>query len=207
MTFKTLRRGGRIKNGSRRSSVTPNPLILRVASTNSWNFHAHANRGLHADLFAAEQECESLKALISTLEASSHTELRRWEEIAEVARARRTEAEITASRRAWDLSPAMGHICNIREQLRDQRQLVCRKDIDIQSITRKSQLGHTKLRWAEYKITRLDENHRGERDCKVRETKELMINKPCSKVVTNLRFAVSHKKLRTHYAMHVRKLC
>ena len=130
-------------------------------------------QSLQADLFAAEKERESLKAIISTLEASQR-EQQRWEKIVEVARARHAEAEGIASKRTLDLSAAVDRIRNMQEQLREQKQLMSRKEFDIKSITRKSRLAHTKLKWAEYKITRLDEKLRDERDRRVRETKELV---------------------------------
>ena len=130
-------------------------------------------QSLHADLFAAQKERDSLKALISNLETSQR-EQRRWEKIAEAARARHKEAEAIASRRTLDLSAAVDRISDVQEQLRDQKQLVSRKETAVQSITRKSRLAHAKLKWAEYKITRLDEKLREERDRRVRETKELM---------------------------------
>ena len=129
-------------------------------------------QSLHADLFAAEQERETLKALISTLEAS-HREQQGWEEIAADAQARCAEAEKTISKLRMGLAAATDRVCEVQEQLDHQMGLASRKDDVIQSITRKSRLANTKLRWAEDRVTRLEERLRDERDRRLRETKEL----------------------------------
>ena len=129
-------------------------------------------QSLHADLLAAEQERETLRALISTLKAS-YREQQGWEEIAADAQARCAEAEKTVSKLRMGLASATDRVCEVQEQLDHQMGLASRKDDVIRSITRKSRLANTKLRWAEDRVTRLEERLRDERDCRLRETKKL----------------------------------
>jgi len=62
---------------------------------------------------ASERERERLKALVSTLGASRRDQ-RAWEEIAAIAQALYTEAEITASSLSADLAAAMHGSCSQR---------------------------------------------------------------------------------------------
>ncbi|KAH9987797.1 hypothetical protein BJV77DRAFT_770227 [Russula vinacea] len=103
---------------------------------------------LDADLLAAQQEHESFKALVPTLEESDRKR-RAWEIIATNARA--CSAETVFKLRA-ELTAAVDRVRDLQGQLDRQAELV-------QSITEESQVAHVKLKNAEAKLQR-EQDHR-----------------------------------------------
>ncbi|KAF8502908.1 hypothetical protein F5888DRAFT_1123729 [Russula emetica] len=154
----------------RREDQEPEVSVQRIQteSVNSQNLHrqpelSHAReQKLDADLLASEQERERLIALASALE-SSRKDKQAWKKIAVISKSFYAEAEMTASNLRTDLEVATGRVRNVQEQLDHQIELVSGKDSIIQSITKESQLAHTRFRL--------------ERDRRVRETKELLHEK------------------------------
>lgn len=104
---------------------------------------------LDADLLAAQQEHESFKALVPTLEESDRKR-RAWEIIATNARA--CSAETVFKLRA-ELTAAVDRVCDLQGQLDRQAELV-------QSITEESQVAHVKLKNAEAKLQREQDRRR-----------------------------------------------
>ncbi|KAI0247415.1 hypothetical protein BJV78DRAFT_1245566 [Lactifluus subvellereus] len=135
-----------------------------VDSQNSLRRRLEASRTreekLQADLLAAEQERESLKALIVTLEASE--------------KERREEAEKTTVKLRVGYVGALEGARRAREKLACQKKLVAEKDCIIQSTTEDLRVALARFKDAEDEIARLSTELQREHDRRVRETKELL---------------------------------
>jgi hypothetical protein len=125
-----------------------------------------------ADLII-ERECQRSKVLVSASEASDK-ERRGWEELAATAKAQCAEAENTAFKLQVDLTAAIDRNRDIQEKLDHQLTLASDKDRVIQSIMEGSQVAHTKLKCAEDKIARLENELQQEKDRRPCETKEIL---------------------------------
>ena len=151
------------------SQTTHSPITLRQQLQAS---RSREQKSL-ADLLAAEEERKRLKSLISTLDVSLKKSQGR-EEIDATAKSRCTEAEATAVKLRADLKAALDRARNVQEQLNKQMKLASSKEHVIQSITKQSQVAHTKLKGAEDEIARLGAELRHEHDRWLCERKELL---------------------------------
>ncbi|KAI0247768.1 hypothetical protein BJV78DRAFT_890530 [Lactifluus subvellereus] len=135
-----------------------------VDSQNSLRRRLDASRTreekLQANLLAAEQERESLKALIAILEASEKERREKAEKTILMLRVGQAGAD-EGARRA-------------REKLACQERLVGEKDCIIQSTTEDLRVALARFKDAEDKIARLSTELQREHDRRVRETKELL---------------------------------
>ncbi|KAI0247774.1 hypothetical protein BJV78DRAFT_1242493 [Lactifluus subvellereus] len=135
-----------------------------VDSQNSLRRRLDASRTreekLQANLLSAEQERESLKALIAILEASEKERREKAEKTILMLRVGQAGAD-EGARRA-------------REKLACQERLVGEKDCIIQSTTEDLRVALARFKDAEDKIARLSTELQREHDRRVRETKELL---------------------------------
>ncbi|KAI0279065.1 hypothetical protein BC826DRAFT_608177 [Russula brevipes] len=120
-----------------------------------------------------EKECQKSKVLVSASEAPDK-ERRRWEQLAATAKAQCAEAENTAFKLQVDLTVAIDRNRDIQEKLDHQLTLASDNAHVVQSIMEGSQVAHTKLKCAEDKIARLENELQQEKDRRPCETKKIL---------------------------------